>query len=141
MQALQYWAEKAKTPIPGQPCLLAGCVLELRRVMESYMSFSDDAILDGAASLEGSVEDVTGVPIPRGALPTSIDTPTKEEPTEGPTPMEVGTKEAATTEKILEGPTHPLVVVDNSAEGLTTPQTQHEGQRKLEAPRVITTVG
>ena len=39
----------------------------------------------------GSLEDVTGVTIPRGALLTSTSTPTEEEPTEGPAPLEVAT--------------------------------------------------
>ena len=35
---LQYWAEKAKKLMPVQSCLLVRCILELRKVMESYMS-------------------------------------------------------------------------------------------------------
>ena len=80
--------------------------------MESYVSFSNDAILDGAASLEGSLEDVNGVAIPRGALLASTGTPT-EEVAEGPAPLEVATEEAAPTRKPLMGPTHPPVAVDN----------------------------
>ena len=84
--------------------------------MESYMSFSDDAILDGATSPEGSQEYVTGVTIPRGTLPTSTSTPTEEESAEGPAPLDVATKEAAPTRKPLKGPTHPLVAVNDSAQ-------------------------
>ena len=90
--------------------------------MELYMSFSNDAILDGATSLKGSVEDVTGVTIPRGTLPTSTGTCTEEEPTEGPAPLKVATEEAAPTGKPLKGPTHLPVTVDNSAEELTAPK-------------------
>ena len=90
--------------------------------MESYMSFSDDAILDGAAPPEGSLEDVTRVTIPRGTLPTSTSTPTKEEPTEGPAPLEVASEEVAPTRKPFKGPTHLPVTVNDSAEGLTVPQ-------------------
>ena len=104
MQALQYWAGKANLPMSAQPYLLARYVLELRKAMESYVSFSDDAILDGAASLEGSLEDVTGVTIPRDALLTSTSTSTKEEPAEGPEPLEVATKEAAPAWKPQKGP-------------------------------------
>ena len=102
--------------------------------MESYMSFSNDAILDGATSPEGSLEDVTGVTIPRGALPTSTSTPTEEEPMEGPAPLEVATEEAACAGKPLRGPTPLLVAVDDSTEGLTAPQAQHKEWRKIEAP-------
>ena len=49
---LQYWAEKANLPMPGQPCLLARCVQELRQVMKPYVAFTDDAILEGATSQE-----------------------------------------------------------------------------------------
>ena len=99
MQVLQYWVEKANPLTPGRPCLLERCVLELRKAMESYVSFSDDAILDGAASLEGSLEDLTGVTIPGDALPASTSTSIKEEPAEEPAPMEVTTEEAAPTMK------------------------------------------
>ena len=58
-QAPQYWVEKANPLMPGQPCLLARCILELRKARESYVSFPDDA-----ASPEGSLEDVNGVTIP-----------------------------------------------------------------------------
>ena len=119
VQALQYWAEM---PTPGQPCLLVRCILELRKAIESYMSFSNDAVLDGVALLEGSLEDITGVTIPRVPLLTSTSTPTKEESTEGPAPPEVATEEAAPTRKPHEGPTLLPVAVDNSAEGLTAPQ-------------------
>ena len=55
-QALQYWAGKGNRLMPGQPCLLARCVQELRRVREPYVAFSDDAILEGATPQERSLE-------------------------------------------------------------------------------------
>ena len=103
--------------------------------MESYVSLSDDAILDGATLLEGSLEDITRVTIPWGALTTSTSTPTKEEPVEGPAPLEVVTEEAVPTRKPCKRATHLLVAVNDSAEGLTAPQAQHEEQGKLEAPQ------
>ena len=51
-QALQYWVEKANLPALGQPCLLARCVQELRWVIKPYVSFMDNAILDGATPQE-----------------------------------------------------------------------------------------
>ena len=47
-QALQYWMEKVNPPMPDQPHLLARCVQELRQEMKAYMTFTDDAILEGA---------------------------------------------------------------------------------------------
>ena len=86
------------------------------------MSFSNDAILDGATSPEGSLEDVTRVAILRSASLTSTSTSTKEEPTKGPAPLEDATEEAAPTGKPLKIPTHLPVAVDDSAGGLTAPQ-------------------
>ena len=71
--------------------------------MESYVSFSDDAVLDSATSQEGSLEDLTGVTIPRDAWLASTSTSTEEEPAEEPAPTEVTTKEAAPTRKPLQG--------------------------------------
>ena len=102
--------------------------------MGSYMSFSDETILDGTALHDGSLEDVTGVTISRGTLPTSTSTPTKEEPAEGLASLEVATEEVAPAGKLCKGPTHPPVAVNDSAEGLTAPQAQHKEQGKLEAP-------
>ena len=114
-QTLQYWTEKANPPMPDWPHLLARYILELRKAIESYVSFSDDAIVDGTTSWDGPLEDVTGVIIPRGTLPTSTSTPTKEEPAEGPAPLEVATEEEAPAGKPLKGPTHLPVAVNNSA--------------------------
>ena len=47
-QALQYWAEKASLPMPGQPHLLVACVWELKWTMEEYVALTEDAILEGA---------------------------------------------------------------------------------------------
>ena len=52
-QALQYWAKRANLPMLGWPCLLAGSVLELQRVMELYISFSNDIVPGSVALLEG----------------------------------------------------------------------------------------
>ena len=56
-EALQYWAEMANLPMPGWPHLLAGCVQELRWVMEPYVVFANDAILEGASLRRGSQRD------------------------------------------------------------------------------------
>ena len=51
-QALQFWVEKANLPTQGQPCLLAGSVVELREEMKHYISFPDEAVFSGVALLE-----------------------------------------------------------------------------------------
>ena len=52
-QALQCLAEKANLPKLGWPHLLAGSVLELQKMMEQYIPFSDEIVFDGIALLEG----------------------------------------------------------------------------------------
>ena len=90
--------------------------------MEPYGSFSDDAILDGAASQEGSLEDLNGVTILRNNLLASPNTSTEEEPAEEPAPTEVATEEAAPAGKPLKGPTCPPVTVNDPAEEPTALQ-------------------
>ena len=51
-QALQFWVEKANLPTQGQPCLLAGSVVELREEMKCYVSLSDEDVFSGVALLE-----------------------------------------------------------------------------------------
>ena len=77
VQALQFWAEKSNLPTLGQPCLLAGSILELREVMEPYISFFDDAILDGVAPLEGFLKDQSEESIPESPQPASTNLPLK----------------------------------------------------------------
>ena len=48
-QALQFWVEKANLPTQGQPHLLVGSMLELREVMECYVSFPDNAVFGAMA--------------------------------------------------------------------------------------------
>ena len=101
-QALQYWMEKSNPLMPGQPCLLVRCVLELQRVMQPYVAFSNDAVLEGAKPQERSLEGQTQATIP---VKTQL-APTKESakelspaevPTEEPAPAEEPTEEAAPT--------------------------------------------
>ena len=44
-KALQYWVERVKPLIPGEPCQLVGCVLELRLAMEAFTTFQDSKVL------------------------------------------------------------------------------------------------
>ena len=102
--------------------------------MELYVTFFDDAILDSAALQEGSLEDQTGVTIPRNTQPASPNVSTEEEPTEKLAPTEVTTKEVAPTGEPLEGPTIPAAMISKPAEEPITPQVQCEEQAKVEAP-------
>ena len=80
VQALQYWAEKSNPPTLGQPCILAGSILELRVVMEPYISIFDDAILGGVAPLEGFLKDQSETTIPESAQPVSTNPPLRRLP-------------------------------------------------------------
>ena len=75
-QALQCWAKRANLPVPGQPCLLVGSVLELHKMMEHYISFSDDNIFSSVALPERFFGSQTSVS--RDVLPTFTDVPTKD---------------------------------------------------------------
>ena len=78
-------------------------MLELRKVMEPYVAFSNNAILEGAAPWERSLEGQTWATIPMKTQPD----PTKkvapaEEPTEEAAPTEVSAKETDPTEVSAE---------------------------------------
>ena len=121
MQALQYWAEKPNPPTPGWLCLLVRCMLELRRAMEPYVTFYDDATLDGAVVQGRSPEDQTS--------PTNVSTEEaapKQEPNEERDATEVTTKEVAPAGEPIEGPTILATTISKSAEELVTPEVQHE---------------
>ena len=86
-QALQYWAEKSNPPMPGQPHLLVGCIIELREMMELYVSFFDDTILDGVAPPEGFLKDWAQITVPGSAQLASTDAPIKEAAIEEAAPI------------------------------------------------------
>ena len=44
MRALQYWADKAQQPIPGQPHCLVKSVMELQQAMELLFSFTEAGV-------------------------------------------------------------------------------------------------
>ena len=107
-QALQCWAARANLPMPGQPCLLVGSVLELHKKMEQYISFSNDIILGSVALLEEFFGSQTS--ISRDTPPASTNVPSKE----------VTLVEVAPIIGPLEESTMPWVL--------------HEKQAKMEAP-------
>ena len=122
--------------------------------MKPYVTFSDDAILDGAALQERSLEGQTGVTIPRETkmAPTELSTEEKpskelvptevsteevaptEDPNEETNPTVVTTKEAAPTGEPIEGLTILAATVSKPAEGPDIPPVQHEEKGKGEVP-------
>ena len=107
-------------------------MLELRRVIEPYVAFSDKAILEGAAPWGRSLEVQTLATIPVKTQlaptqePTEVAAPTKistkegdptEVPTEVAAPTEVSTEEADP----IEVPTEVLTPTEVSAKEPATP--------------------
>ena len=85
VQALQSWAKKANLPKLGWPCLLVGSVLELQKMMEQYIPFSDDIIFDSMALLEGFFGSQTSVftdvpPTPSDIQLENVATPISRPP-------------------------------------------------------------
>ena len=86
-KAFQFWMEKANLPSQGQPCLLAGSIVELKE-MKLYVSFTDEDVFSGVALLEESPVTQPKEATPRSAQLIQADSPAKEaitEVTEGPT--------------------------------------------------------
>ena len=130
-QILQYWAEKSNLLILGQPHLLAGCMLELRRVMEPYVAFSDDVVLEGATPQERSLEGQIWATIPMEIQP---------DPTEELAPAKVPMEEAASiegppeetppTKEPTEEPTALKVTIGKPAGEPDIPPVQHGDKGK-----------
>ena len=70
--------EKANLPTQGQPCLLAGSILELREEMKCYISFPDKAIFSGVALPEESLTTQSEETTPKGTQPVYTDSPVEE---------------------------------------------------------------
>ena len=123
--------------------------------MEPYAAFSDDAILEGAAPQERSLERQTQATIPMKIQPdpteelAPAEVPTEEPaPAEEPTeqvapaevsaketdPAEVSAKEAAPTEEPTEEPTAPTTTISEPAEEPDIPHVWHEEKGKGEVP-------
>ena len=97
--ALQHWAEQNSLPVRGEPCLLAEGVLELRKEVDFYVSFTDEEVFQGVVLPKEEGED--------GPLNPSIaDTPV-EHCTFEPMPEEKVLQYAG-WEKVLH-PSQPMV--------------------------------
>ena len=77
-QALQFGAEKANPPTQGQPCLLAGSVVEFREELKCYVSFSDEDVFSGMALPEEPSIIQSKEAAPESAQPTQTNSPVKE---------------------------------------------------------------
>ena len=77
-KALQFWVEKANLPTQGQPCPLAGSVMELREEMKCYVSFTDEDVFSGVTLSEEPLITQPKEAAPKSAQPTQADSPVKE---------------------------------------------------------------
>ena len=55
-RALQFWAEQNNLPTGGKPCLLVKSVLELRKEVRWYLTFTDKEVFQGVAIPEAEDE-------------------------------------------------------------------------------------
>ena len=60
-RALQYWAEQNDLPTGGKPRLLAESILELRKEVRWYLTFTGEEVFQGVAVPEA--EDITELPL------------------------------------------------------------------------------
>ena len=110
-KALQFWAEKANLPNEGQPCLLAGSVVELREEMKCYISFTDEDIFSGVALPEESPITQPKKATLEGAQPVQANSPVKEATTDvtmEPTGEKKPPNQFPGWEKVLH-PSRPIV--------------------------------
>ena len=110
-KTFQFWAEKANLPTQGQPCLLVGSVVELRKEMKCYISFTDEDIFGGVALLEESPITQPKEATPESAQPIQANSPVKEatsEVTKEPTREEKPLNWFPGWEKVLH-PSRPVV--------------------------------
>ena len=77
-KTLQFWAEKANLPTEGQPCLLAGSIVEFREEMKCYVSFTDEDVFSGVALPEESPVTQTKEATLRVPQPAQADSPIKK---------------------------------------------------------------
>ena len=109
-QALQYWVENSNSANarPTTP-FDEVCMLELKRVMEPYVAFSNKAILEGATPWGRSLEVQTWATIPMKTQSAPIKEHTEvaaltKESTEVLAPMEVSAEELAALLAAISGP-------------------------------------
>ena len=127
-QALQYWAERANPPGPGEMCFLVRCVQELRPAMKPFTTFSDFAILEKAMPDHGTPEaEVEGAAQPGTTL--TMQTPMPD--TRPSTPPAVPANEPTI-------PTAPPVTTNNK-EG--TAGHQYPNWTKIHPSHPVASVG
>ena len=131
-QALRYWAEKANPPMPGQPCLLVGCVPELRWEMKPYVTFMDDAVLEGVTPQQELPEGQTRESSPEETLPASIPKEVKDTQVEemGDPPISQEAEELDTAEKPTDELAVSMATVGEPAEEPDTSYAVGGGRRE-----------
>ena len=97
----------------------------IEEVIEPYVAFSNDAILQGATHQERSLEGQTWAPIPMETQVAPIEEPTKEL-----APAEVSMEEAAPMEEPNEELAAPTAMVSRPAEDPDMPPYATWGERK-----------
>ena len=115
--------------MPCQPHLLVGSVLELCKMIEQYVSFSDDIILGGVALLEGFFGSQAS--ISRDALPASTDVPSKEAAMEEVAPIKGPLKES----------TMPWVPCEKQVKVKVPPNQFPSWEKVLHPFQLVTTMG
>ena len=129
-KTLQFWVEKANPPTQGQPCLLAGSVVELREEMKHYVSFTDEDIFSGVALLEESPATQPKEATPKSAQLTQANSPVKEaiaEVNKGPTREEKPPNQFLGWEKVLH-PSRQVVAARQVPPLLRSPKQRPHNQ-------------
>ena len=122
-------AERANLPMPGQAHLLTGSVLELHKMMEQYVSFSNNIILGSVALLQGFFGSQTS--FSRDTLPTSTNVPSEE----------VTMEEIPPIRGPLEESTMPLVPHGKQAKMKAPPNWFPSWEKVLHPSQLVTTMG
>ena len=125
-RALQYVMEENNLPNRGQPCLLAESIVELRREVGFYLSFTDEEVFRG---VELPQEERGSLSVP--TAPTT-DAPGNINTTEMPSISEVAPKYAGWN-KVIH-PSQPVVATGESPQPTAMPKAK---RRALQLSRTI----
>ena len=134
-QALQFWVEKADLPTPGQPCLLAGSILELREAIKCYASFPDDAIFGSVALPGESLTNQSETTIPESAQPASTNSPIEE------VAVKAAAEEASPIGRLPEGPSTSQTLSEGPTRREQSPHGFPGWREVLYPSRLVTATG
>ena len=125
-QALQYVVEENNLPKKNQPCLLAESIVELRREVGFYLSFTDEEVFQG---VELPQEERSSLSVPTA---TTADTPGNINTTEMPPISEVAPKYARWN--MVIHPSQPVVATGEMPQPTATPRAK---RRAFQLSRTI----